>query len=142
MHGYHLKMAGLFFVLLSIGFVVYIFSAPNKTRLNTVNDFDSCVQAGGMVLEKYPAECRLPDGSSFTELIDEEKNPTGVSPAMESDCQKVGGVYNAEMVECQGVSKNSCESIGGTFDECASPCRNDPSAEVCILMCEQTCLLN
>lgn len=142
MHGYHLKLAGLFFVLISLGFVSFIFTNPYRPNNNiTVNDFDSCVSAGGMVLEKYPAECRLPDGSSYTEVIDNTGMDDQSDPSIKDSCSKVGGVFDSELVECKGVSKNSCESIGGTFEECASPCRNDPNAEVCILMCEQTCLL-
>lgn len=54
-------------------------------------------------------------------------------------CQQEGGTWSAEFNECTGVGETSCLALGGTFNECASPCRNDPKAEVCIMMCVQVC---
>lgn len=141
MQKYHLKLAGAFFILISLAFITYIASSRRNVSLVPVNDFDSCVQSGGMVLERYPAECRMPDGTSFTEEVDGDQifNP---DPETVISCVKLGGQIDLALNECEGISKKSCDEIGGTFEECASPCRADPDAEVCILMCEQTCLLN
>jgi len=54
-------------------------------------------------------------------------------------CQKNGGNWSVEFRECLGVNKSVCESIGGTFNECASACRNDPKAQMCTLQCVQVC---
>ncbi|NUM25511.1 MAG: hypothetical protein HUU49_02680 [Candidatus Buchananbacteria bacterium] len=35
----------------------------------TVNDFSSCAEAGNIVLESYPRQCKTTDGRSFTEDI-------------------------------------------------------------------------
>ncbi|MEM0438188.1 MAG: DUF333 domain-containing protein [Candidatus Micrarchaeia archaeon] len=37
------------------------------------------------------------------------------------------------------MTKELCESAGGHFNECASACRNNPEAEVCIMVCVQEC---
>lgn len=54
-------------------------------------------------------------------------------------CAAQGGTWSAQYKECTGIGETSCKAIGGTFNECASPCRNDPDAQVCILMCVQVC---
>lgn len=57
----------------------------------------------------------------------------------EGKCVNRGGQWSREYKECVGVDQKSCIAIGGNFNECASPCRNDPNAEVCIMMCVQVC---
>jgi hypothetical protein len=54
-------------------------------------------------------------------------------------CAAQGGTWSEQYKECTGVNEGSCKAIGGTFNECASACRHDPKAEVCIMMCVQVC---
>lgn len=56
-------------------------------------------------------------------------------------CESNGGTYLKKANECEGISKESCTQIGGTFNECASACRNNPNTETCIQMCVQVCEL-
>jgi hypothetical protein len=62
-------------------------------------------------------------------------------------CKENGGTWIEDNQECEvmdstkGLSQDRCEQLGGVFDECASPCRHDPSAEVCIQSCVQLCKL-
>jgi len=56
-------------------------------------------------------------------------------------CALFGGVYADEFDECLGVEAGQCLALGGAHNECASPCRNDPDAEVCIQSCEVVCSL-
>lgn len=56
-----------------------------------------------------------------------------------SSCKSNGGVWNEQYKECGGVKKEVCEKIGGVFINCASPCRHDPNANLCIQMCEEVC---
>lgn len=67
---------------LRIGILVVIAAAvvylvPRKANSPSrpgpeVTDFESCVNAGNPILETYPAQCRTPDGRTFTEEVEEE----------------------------------------------------------------------
>lgn len=58
----------------------------------------------------------------------------------EQSCRNNGGNWNEGHNECGGVSKEACKAIGGTFNECASPCRYNADPNLfCIQMCEQVC---
>lgn len=37
---------------------------------NKITTFDECVEAGYPVMESYPRQCRVPDGESFTEVLE------------------------------------------------------------------------
>jgi hypothetical protein len=58
---------------------------------------------------------------------------------LERDCISNNGSWLSKSKECEGVSKEACEKLGGTFNECASACRNDPKAEVCTMQCVIVC---
>ncbi len=64
-----------------------------------------------------------------------------VNSNSDTACTNAGGTWNETYKECGGINEAQCKSIGGTFDECASPCRHDPNATQCILMCVQICKL-
>lgn len=78
-----------------------------------------------------------------------QKPPTSVKPApmptkpapttAGAKCIAKGGTWSEQYRECGGVDSATCENIGGTFEECASPCRNDPNAIACTMMCVQIC---
>lgn len=57
----------------------------------------------------------------------------------EAQCISIGGTYIPEGNECTGITIEQCTSIDGQFNECASACRNDPTAEVCTMQCVQVC---
>jgi hypothetical protein len=75
--------------------------------------------------------------------------PTPVKPKSIPDplpptsytCEAHDGNWSAEYKECNGISENTCKSIGGTYDGCASACRHDPKAEMCTMQCVQICTL-
>lgn len=64
--------------------------------------------------------------------VNETPNPEGA-------CLSFDGNWLPETRECEGMSKEQCESLGGTFNECASACRNNPKAEVCTMQCVIVC---
>lgn len=43
-----------------------------------ITSFDDCAAAGYAILESYPAQCRTPDGASFTQNIGNELEKTDV----------------------------------------------------------------
>ena len=54
-------------------------------------------------------------------------------------CIGFNGKWLEEYSECEGISELECSQLDGTFNECASACRNDPDAEICTLQCIQVC---
>lgn len=76
---------------------------------------------------------------SYTEGECESNLAGGTVPAgdTESQCTSIGGTWTG--YDCTGINANQCQEIGGTFNECASACRNDPTAEMCTLQCVIVC---
>lgn len=64
--------------------------------------------------------------------------PVVTDPLMTA-CNDAGGNYFPEFKECTMIGAEQCVAIGGTFNECASACRNDPGAEFCTMQCVQVC---
>jgi hypothetical protein len=54
-------------------------------------------------------------------------------------CMSAGGTYDDTYSECMGINDGLCTALGGTWQECASACRHDPSAEFCTMQCVQVC---
>jgi hypothetical protein len=55
----------------------------------------------------------------------------------EKSCEAFEGTWVHE--ECEGINKESCELMQGTFNSCASACRHDPDAEMCTMQCVIVC---
>ncbi len=67
---------------------------------------------------------------------------TGTFPADKSTseiCTQSGGTWIESANECEGISPNLCQEMGGNFNECGSACRNNPEAEICTLQCVAYC---
>ena len=54
-------------------------------------------------------------------------------------CLKGGGKWLEEHQECEFMGEKTCTELGGTFNECASACRHDENAMVCVMMCVPLC---
>ena len=57
-------------------------------------------------------------------------------------CNDVGGNWIDDYNECEQISMDQCDKLGGSFDDCASACRHDPEAEVCMQVCVPVCTVN
>lgn len=57
----------------------------------------------------------------------------------EGACLSFDGNWLTDSNECEGMPKDMCEELGGTYNECASACRNDPEAEMCTMQCVLVC---
>ncbi|TNF35000.1 MAG: hypothetical protein EP312_04940 [Gammaproteobacteria bacterium] len=66
--------------------------------------------------------CASPDGTGMAER-----------------CQQQGGQWVAAHQECLEVTADACTGMGGQYQECASPCRHQPDAQMCILRCDVVC---
>ena len=60
-------------------------------------------------------------------------------PSIESLCVENSGNWIDSVHECEDISRESCDLLGGHFNECASACRNDPEAEMCTMQCVLVC---
>lgn len=57
------------------------------------------------------------------------------------DCEEAGGTWSMTFAECEYVGREWCENVMGRFEECASACRHDPTAEICTMQCVPVCYL-
>lgn len=85
-----------------------------------------------------------PDGTVIPYTISNplpNPNPSDpiVDAAHKKSCEDKGGLYDTVNKECSGIDGAMCLSIGGTWNECASACRNDPTAIFCTMQCIQIC---
>ncbi len=61
------------------------------------------------------------------------------SADISTKCLNEGGNWINSTRECEKVSEPFCRSAGGTYDACASPCRNASGEVMCVQMCVQVC---
>ncbi|MEM4637849.1 MAG: hypothetical protein QXK76_02380 [Candidatus Woesearchaeota archaeon] len=76
---------------------------------------------------------------SYTEGACEENsvNDTVLSGKNKEQCINIGGKWTG--YDCENIDYEKCQEIGGTFNECASACRNNPGAQMCTLQCVPVC---
>lgn len=96
------------------------------------NSHEECVALGGEVPAVHPELCYV---CNYTYLMDDFVPEL----TLVDKCNLEGGVWLEEPQECEGVSKETCDELGGRFNECASACRNDPEAVVCTMQCVFVC---
>jgi hypothetical protein len=97
--------------------------------LDEIQSFQDCVNAGNPVMESYPRQCRTQEGILFIEEVDD----------VSRDCVDAGGTWIESVRECENINQTVCEKLGGTHEYCASACRHDPTAEMCIEVCVEVC---
>lgn len=64
------------------------------------------------------------------------------SKTVKTECIALGGIWVDSVKECEYISADECDRLGGVFNECASACRNDPTAEICTMQCVLVCDLS
>ncbi|MCF7866637.1 hypothetical protein K9L67_04425 [Candidatus Woesearchaeota archaeon] len=63
-----------------------------------------------------------------------------IKPITNADkCLDLKGKWINSVNECEEISALECDQLNGTFNECASACRNDPKADICTMQCVQVC---
>jgi len=66
-------------VLLLMGAVVYKIGLPeNNGETIHITSFKECMEAGHPITERYPRQCRTPNGQTFTEEIDNKKDKSNL----------------------------------------------------------------
>lgn len=74
MKKYHLYFAPIA-VLGVLLIVLGIFFGFRYLEMKSVSNFDECAARGFPIMETYPAQCRTPDGRTFTQNIENETEP-------------------------------------------------------------------
>jgi hypothetical protein len=84
---------------------------------------------------------KLVDGvlKDVNEKVEDGLGDTSDNPMV--NCDRMSGIWYGEEGICEAnqLSYEECIAQGGQFDGCASACRHNPKAEVCIMVCVQTC---
>lgn len=111
--------------LFSFFILLFIFSACSE--IVKITNFDECVAAGNPIMESYPRQCNV-EGEIFVEEFN-----------LQRECLNNNGKWIDEFNECEFISKDKCEFLGGTFNECGSACRNNPEVEMCTMQCIPYC---
>ena len=57
-------------------------------------------------------------------------------------CEYLEGTPLEEHKECEYISQEICQFLGGEYHSCESACRHDPDAEACITLCVPVCRFN
>lgn len=60
-------------------------------------------------------------------------------PNLEGACLSFDGTWIEASQECEWMSQQMCQELGGIYNECSSACPNDPEAELCTMQCVQVC---
>ncbi len=85
-------MKNFFITLL---FIILI-SCTQQIEINDkqiITNFEECVKAGNPVMESYPRQCRLSDGTNFVEELDKSvtcENLCGDGICQEMVCMSIG----------------------------------------------------
>ena len=115
-------------IVITLALLVAGCSSPETQNISS---FEECVEAGNSVMESYPRQCSVGNQTFVEELSLQEK------------CENVhNGSWLGEFQECEGVSQDACTQMNGSFDSCASACRNQPNATVCTMQCVPVCSFN
>jgi len=79
------------------------------------------------------------DLSSYENVTIDTKMSNKISK-FGTSCMQFEGIWLSPYNECENITKEQCSQIGGTFDECASSCRNlDKEETACIQVCVPVC---
>ena len=131
-------------IFILLPFVAFYFGMQYQKSFNKQEPttFEECITQGNPVQESYPSICVTKSGRHFIQPITSTTPMEQTVPADNStqqSCENFGGKWLAPYNECEGLDQTQCQEVVGTFSVCASPCRHDPNAEVCIQTCASVC---
>lgn len=90
-------------------------------------------------LHYQPSKSTNESGQDQSATSSEEDKANEQEVSLARACQNAGGNWLSEHNECEGVMEKWCQEQGGSFDSCASACRNDPDAQMCTQQCVLVC---
>jgi hypothetical protein len=139
-----LLISFLMLLVLILTFITILAYQKFKTsKYPEPTNFWECSKVKNSIIqESYPAVCITKEGKRFTqELSDEEKKniiPPEL-PNVKGVCEDANGKWLENYHECEGIEEEECKNSGGSYDDCSSACRHDPSATNCITLCVRVC---
>lgn len=113
-------------------------------RNNVCEPYETCSSPNGITTDCGPLYCPndCEQNNKVTPFASPTQSMNGTVPSdtsSQQQCEIFGGKWLPDHNECEGLSQLQCQEVGGTFAECASPCRHDPNAEVCVQLCVPVC---
>ena len=108
-------------------------------------DFESCASAcrhdedAEVCTKQCVFVCELSDKISHESGGKEKIEDVSDTNSFEEKCLNEGGDWLSEHNECEHVNKDFCEKTEGIYDSCASACRHDEDADMCIQVCVPVC---
>lgn len=63
-------------------------------------------------------------------------------PELADQCAFADGNWLPDYEECEYMSEEQCNELGGEYNSCASACRHHPDADVCTMQCVPVCSFN
>lgn len=95
--------------ILTIGLLVLAACAGEQTNAKT---FDACVAEGNPVMESFPRQCRFADGTTVTEIIEEDLDE-GLDGLPEEPAEMPRGKLAAPMAVCADDERRAdAERVG------------------------------
>ena len=87
------------------------------------------------------AGCTAPTDDSDNNQTNNSNNNSNNNTELDlsQECQDANGKWLEEYNECEGISEQECQELGGQYDNCASACRHDPNSAVCTMQCVMVC---
>lgn len=120
-----------FFFLITFALISLLIAQQNRI-INKINSFEECQSAGFPIAEKFPEECYLPDGRSFTRdegvacTMDAKECPDGSYVGrIPPDCEFAACPDEEEVIFCPEDVKQCPNGsyVGRTPPDCEfSPC--------------------
>lgn len=99
------------------------------------------MKSKGVVLTSIIATLAVVALTSFMarQYINTTKKIYPVTPEYETLIPCGNGSNTSRFKECEGLTAAKCEELGGTFNECASPCRHEAPGTMCAQVCVAVC---
>ena len=128
MRKYQLMIVGV----LVLGAVIWV--VPFKIKMNNIQSFEDCIDAGYAMLESDPPQCRTPDGRFFTAELERSEEIVSKECGIENchgleiscgpdipeacDLEYVFGDRCRQYASCQVINGECQLVVGKKFDQC------------------------
>jgi hypothetical protein len=123
------KIISIIAITIVLGIILLINLTLKNESFEEIENFRECTDAGYLVSESYPRQCRTSEGKVFVEEI--TKGEACVS--------LFNGNWLEEHKECENINQEQCLTMEGEYNECASLCRHLPDNGICIMVCVPVC---
>lgn len=103
--------AGILFILAASVALYYFLVVYPKIQMNKITNYDQCAAAGYPIQESYPSKCVLPNGKSFTQVVN---NNAGLANPASTNCEEKGGTLEMRADPSGGGQDGYCKFSDGS----------------------------